>query len=91
MKNILIDLYYGRISPWETIVPRDPGYRGAWDRVLKLEQSLLVRLNDEEKKIYEEITKEQAIPIEMEREETFAEGFRLGARMMAEAFINNRF
>lgn len=87
MKNILIDLYYGRISPWESIVPSDPRYRRAWDRVTKLEQSLLSRLNPEEQKLYEKIQTERVTPVEMEREETFAAGFRLGARMMAEAHV----
>ena len=86
MKNILIDLYYGHIYPYESIVPRDPAYRRTWRRVLNLEQSLLSGLTPDQQKLYEEITKEQAVPIEMEREETFAEGFRLGACMMAEAF-----
>lgn len=86
MENILIELYYGRINPWESIVPRDPRYRRAWDRVTKLEQSLLSRLNPEEQKLYEEIKTEQVTPIEMEREETFAEGFRLGAMMVAEGY-----
>lgn len=87
MKNILIDLYYGQISPWESTAPRAPGYRRAWDRVTKLEQSLLSRLDPEEQKLYEKIERERATPVEMEREETFVEGFRLGVSIMAEAFI----
>jgi hypothetical protein len=85
MKNILIDLYYGRISPWESAVPPDPVYRRAWDRVSKLEQTFLSRLNPEEQTLYETIEKERVTPTEMEREETFVEGFRLGVRIMAEA------
>lgn len=91
MKNILIELYYGRINPWENSVPRDPRYQRAWDRVAKLEQSLLARLGPEEQKLYERIETERVVPAEMEREETFAEGFRLGARLTAEAFRNGRF
>ena len=87
MKNILIELYYGRISPWESIVPSGPRYQRAWDRVKKLEQSLLSRLDPEEQELYEKIETERVTPVEMEREETFAAGFRLGARMMAEATI----
>ena len=86
MKNILIEFYYGRINPWESIVPRDPRYQRAWDRVTRLEQSFLSGLSAEQLKVYAEITNGQAAPIEMEREETFAEGFRLGARMIAEVF-----
>lgn len=88
MKKILIEFYYGRINPWETIVPLDPGYRRACKRAAALERSLLSRLNPEEQELYEKVTNEQRISADMEREETFAEGFRLGARMMGEGLGN---
>ena len=51
--NILEDLWYGNISPWERPFKKDGAYAELLALVIRHQEDLLSRLNDEEKEIFE--------------------------------------
>ena len=53
--NILEDLWFGNISPWERPFKKDSAYAELLALVVRHQEDLLSRLNDEEKEIFEKI------------------------------------
>ena len=51
--NILEDLWFGNISPWERPFKKDSAYAELLALVVRHQEDLLSRLNDEEKEIFE--------------------------------------
>ena len=51
--NILEDLWFGNISPWERLFKKDSPYAELLAIVVRHQEDLLRRLNDEEKEIFE--------------------------------------
>lgn len=51
--NIIEDLWYGNISPWERPFKKDSAYAELLALVVRHQEDLLSRLNDEEKDIFE--------------------------------------
>ncbi len=81
-KNILDELYYGNIVPWENRNGRTPEMEPFSDQVDKDIEHLQKLLDDEGKKVLERLLDNSA---ELERLlvcEGFKDGFRLGARIM---------
>lgn len=84
MKSILEHLYYGNISPWEDILPKDPEYRPSRKKVCDLEEHLFQKLPPEEA---ENFTEYQGLIQKiycMETYEGFSYGFRLGMNLLWE-------
>ena len=48
--NILEDLWFGNISPWERPFKKDSAYAELLALVIRHQEDLLSRLNDEERK-----------------------------------------
>ena len=46
--NILEDLWFGNISPWERLFKKDSAYAELLALVVRHQEALLSRLNDEE-------------------------------------------
>lgn len=81
-KDILSQLYYGNIVPWENRNDRTPEMEPFSDQIDKDIQYLEKRLDDEGKKVLERLLDNSA---ELERLmvcEGFKDGFRLGVQLV---------
>ena len=89
VKSVLEQLYDGEIFPAEQYVPRSEEYRKIHQRNYSRYEDfieLLSKLKPPLDKRFIEIMDEQLDVIPYEFSEIFIDGFRLGAKMMAEVF-----
>ena len=82
--NILEDLWFGNISPWEQLFKRDSAYAELLALVVRHQEDLLSRLNDEEKEIFEKFADCTTEMHDLNERETFVKGFTLGAKIIIE-------
>lgn len=91
MKNILEQLYNGEIFPAEQYAPKGEEYRkihqGHYNHYEDFIE-LLSKLEPPLDKRFIKIMDEQLDVIPFEFSEMFIDGFKLGAKMMAEVFRN---
>lgn len=84
MKSLIKQLYYGKISPWEHLRPKNPEYHALWDKIEKQEAYLAGKLPAEERETfteYQELIRQADC---METYEGFSHGFRLGMNLLWE-------
>ena len=86
--NILEDLWFGNISPWEREFKKDSEYAELLALVVRHQEDLLGRLNDEEKEIFEKYTGCTDEMHDMTEREAFVKGFTIGARIIIEVMSN---
>lgn len=89
LKSILQKLYDGEIAPCEQIHLRSGAYRDMKSALYQRHKDFAEKLeaiSPELKKEFIEIQEEQMNPFSLELSENFIEGFRLGARLMAEVY-----
>ena len=89
MKSVLEMLYNGELVPYEQIKVNSRAYRDMRQsnvRKYKDFAEKLGALSLDLKETFIQIMDEQAGPISLELSENFIEGFRLGARLMAEVY-----
>lgn len=85
-KSLLQQLYDGEIYPAEEIVPEDPKYREMCHDIRCATDEFEGKLTQTEQETFEQITTmEQQLTI-LYAFENFSYGFRLGVRLMADAF-----
>ena len=82
--NIIEDLWYGNISPWERPFKRDGAYAELLALVIRHQEDLLGRLNDEEKEIFEKYCDCASEMHDLTEREAFVKGFTLGCRIIIE-------
>ena len=82
--NILEDLWFGNISPWERPFKKDGEYAELLSLVIRHQEDLLSRLNDEEKEIFEKYTDCSAEMRDLTEREAFVKGFTIGAQIIIE-------
>ena len=87
--NILEDLWFGNISPWERPFKKDSAYAELLALVVRHQEDLLSRLNDEEKEIFEKYADAASEMYSHTNREVFISGFTLGAKIMAEVFMTD--
>ncbi len=87
-KSILHQLYYGDLSPSQTITPPDPQYEETQTKASKLLFQLHKELSDKQFQLLERYLEYRSDYSDMELSETFAEAFRMGAQVAFE--IQNR-
>ena len=81
-KDILRDLYYGRLSPWEMTFRKSSEYAKALTEVVDFGDKIRELLTEEDRTMVDKMESSlNHIPDEAERE-YFLIGFRLGAKMM---------
>lgn len=84
MKSIIEQLYYGNISPWEDLFPKNPEYRTLWKEAQQKEAYLTEKLPAEDADNFNEyhdlVQKANCIEIY----ESFSYGFRLGMSLLWE-------
>ena len=87
--KILDELWYGNIAPFEQSTSGDKRFAELLKLVNQNREELVGTLADKQKETlekYEEIMNEM---YNMTEREAFSYGFRLGVRLMSEAFLTN--
>ena len=82
--NILEDLWFGNISPWERPFKKDGTYAELLALVIRHQDDLKSRLNDEEKAIFEKYVDCTTEMHDLTEREAFVKGFTLGTRIIIE-------
>ena len=82
--NIIEELWYGNISPCERGFKKGSKYSELLGYIVRHEEDLQKRLNDEEKEILEKFTECTNEMYCIAEREAFARGFVLGARIIIE-------
>ena len=80
--NILEDLWFGNISPWERPFKKDSAYAELLALVIRHQDDLLNRLNDEEKEIFEKYSDCSNEMHDITEREAFVKGFTIGAQII---------
>ena len=86
--NILEYLWFGNISPWERPFKKDSEYAELLALVIRHQEDLNGRLNDEEKEIFEKYADCSTEMHDLTEREAFIKGFALGARIIIEVLAN---
>ena len=86
--NILEDLWFGNISPWERPFKKDSTYAELLALVIRHQDDLLGRLNDEEKEIFEKFSECSTEMHDLTEREAFVKGFTIGAQIIIEVMSN---
>lgn len=82
--NIIEELWYGNISPCERDFKRGSTYSELLGYIVRHEENLKKRLNDEEIEILEKFTECANEMYGISEREAFVRGFTLGARIIIE-------
>ena len=86
MKTILEELWYGNLNPQEKIFHRGTQYEQAMQMLCKNENELLALLSEKETEILKKYQKYQNELMQYNSADAFVTGFRLGTRLLIEAF-----
>ena len=82
--SILEDLWYGNIAPWERPFKKNSAYAELLALVVRHQESLLGRLNDEGKEIFEKFADCTTEMHDLTEREAFIKGFVIGTRIIIE-------
>ena len=86
MKTILQDLYYGNLNPSGKAFLPDSPYGRLVSDLAETEEKLLPLLTSAEKQLYAALVQHPLDIPSLSCEESFIDGFRLGARLILEIF-----
>lgn len=90
MKSILMELYYGKLFPYENIAPKSKEYREVRERLTALISSCKETLSKEQYEALEMICDLEVQSSSMTEEKGFITGFRLASLLMIEIFTGAR-
>ena len=82
--SILEDLWFGNISTWERPFKKNSAYAELLVLVVRHQENLLGRLNEEEKETFEKYADCSSEMHDLTEREAFVKGFTLGARIIIE-------
>lgn len=85
MKSILLELFQGEIAPLDRHKALLKEYREQWENTMKSENSFVKKLDEPLRAEFEQLMDDHFDLIPLEMSDVFAEGFRIGARMMVES------
>ena len=80
--NIIEDLYYGRISPYEMNISATPEYQKLKALADRNEDSLRESHSDEQKELLEKLIETVTDISSISERDMFIAGFRLGLKLM---------
>lgn len=89
MRNILEDLYYGNISPYDKRIAANSELRSRIGRVADCEDQLTKQLNKAEQQILKRLITAQHEIDDITAKEYFILGIRMGVRLAAECMDEN--
>lgn len=87
--SILEELWYGNVNPGELNMKKHSPYKELLALMIRHQDDLLSRLNDEEKQIFEKYADTASEMYSHTNCEVFIRGFTLGIKIMAEVFTND--
>lgn len=87
--NILEDLWFGNIAPWERPFKKDGAYAELLSLVIRHQEDLLSRLNDKEKEIFEKYTDCTSEMHDLTEREAFVKGFTIDAQIIIEVMATD--
>ena len=82
--NVLDELWYGNIAPCERDFKKGSTYAELLGYIVRHEEALQKRMNDEEKEILEKLTECTDEMYGIAEREAFVRGFALGAKIIIE-------
>ena len=82
--NILEELWYGNVHPSELNIKKHSPYKELLALMIRHQDDLLSRLNDEEKEIFEKYADAASEMYSHTNIAAFISGFTLGAKIMVE-------
>lgn len=85
MKSIIEQLYIGKITPEEDIIPEDPQYRAISGQVSNMMEMWKKKLSPEDFELLEQMLDLKVELHAMQNKACFVQGYKLGAKMTAEA------
>ena len=80
--DIIDELFYGNITPNERTFARDSEYGQALEQLTEAEEILRHVLDKEDREVLDRLTDAQQTMDAIATREYFADGFRLGAKLM---------
>ena len=86
--NFIQELYYGNIAPHGDSASQNQELKKAWERVSEKEEMLNKRLLGEDNKLFREYVNSYNHAFSMNDELAFIRGFKIGARLIFDAFDN---
>ena len=90
MHSILKEFFYGNVSPEAQSFKGDPAYEEVLHIIVRTEEKLLARLNEEEKEIFNRFSDAQMELNSLTAINSQIYGYKLGVLMTAEAFVTGR-
>lgn len=87
MQSIIEELYYGNVLPFERRIPKCGEYSHIMKLLTRNEEALLKTLTEAQKETFEKFKANLAELNGIDEATTFAIGFKLGVRLVAEAMI----
>ena len=84
--RILEDLYFGKISPWERLCPKNKEYTEVNQKISKIKDHFEETLSPEDTKRFEELQDLLCESGEIEDIALFESAFSMGALMMLDVF-----
>ncbi len=88
--QILEDIYLGDIRPNERFFKRNSQYAKALDEVVNVGDALTAKLNEDEKKLFEDFMDAQREVNVLTDCETFCYAFKLGAKIMVDVLTDGQ-
>ncbi len=88
--QILEDLYVGDVRPNERFFKRNSQYAKALDEVVNVGDALTAKLNEDEKKLFEDFMDAQREVNVLTDCETFCYAFKLGAKIMMDVLTDGQ-
>ena len=87
--SILEELWYGNVNPGELNIKKHSPCKELLALMIRHQDDLLSRLNDEEKEIFEKYAEAASEMYSHTNREVFISGFTLGVKIMAEVFMSD--
>ena len=88
MENFISELFYDNVRPQSKPIPPDSSYSKSLDKLAAIEETLLEKLKGEERRLFNDYTNTWGELIAYCEETKFVIGFRLGAHMIFDVFVN---
>ena len=88
MENFISELFYDNVRPQSKPIPSDSSYSKALNQLAVIEETLLEKLKGEERRLFNDYTNTWGELMAHCEETKFVIGFRLGAHMIFDVFVN---
>lgn len=89
MRNILVDLYRGNLSPTERAYKRGTDYARTMNRIVEIEEQLKAIIPEEHAELLRQFAGVQADLAAVSCLEDFISGYRMGVQFMLAAFLDD--